>query len=524
MAYSPVFKAGYTNWDDQLYTYENHSVQSLSTANLKIIFGSFKMSNYHPLTELSFAVENSVFGERAIVHHTVNLIVHALNAALVFAFLSLFSARKRLAFAAALVWALHPANVESVAWIAERKNLLYSLFYIPALIAYWRSLENANKKFYWAALGLFMLALGAKAAAATLPLALLLLEIYRGRNTLPQILRRTSPFFAAAGIFTAIAVIAQSSSGRILPAMAPWLFSFYILHTLSPLNLCAVYPYREMLGIFGAKPLLYALPALGFVPAFAAVCKKNRRAAWGMAFFALHLLPFITVIPVGGIIAADRYLYLPAIGLIFALTELGGAIADTCPARSRICAAIAACICLASAAATFERAKVWTSSFTLWTDTLEKFPANETANLNMADVYLKRGDPQKAAACYIYLLNLDGENSEALYNLGTLYGMAGRYKEAEDLLKRTIRLKPENCMAWNNLGIAYQKQGRQKEAQKAFKMATAAASSYAPAYSNLAETDAALGDCRSARAHYLQALSLGLVPGAGKHKHFDNCR
>ncbi|MBU2574954.1 MAG: tetratricopeptide repeat protein [Elusimicrobia bacterium] len=511
-AYSPVFRAGYTNWDDPAYTFENRSVQGVSPANLKAIFTDFGMANYNPLTGLSFAVENAVFGERALTHHAVNLILHALNAALVFALLSLLFAKKRLAFAAALIWALHPANVESAAWIAERKNLLYAFFYLAALIAYWRHLEARGRKYYFFALGLFILALGSKAAAVTLPLALLLIEAFRGAPGPAAAAKRTAPFFAAALLFTALAVMAQSSGGRILTARGPALLSFYLLKAVLPCGLSAVYPYEEMLSAFKAGALLYLLPALTFIAVFWAACRNNRPAAWGLAFFAVHILPFISLIPVGGIIAADRYLYLPAIGLIWALLSIAqAALPSSPPARNLAFAAVAA-LALIAGTATLERTKVWTSSLTLWTDTLDKFPDDRTANLNMAHALLEQGGRQRAAEHYLKVLRADPAHADALYNLGTLYGLTGRYKEALDLLGKAVSVNPKNELAWNSLGLVFQGQKLHKDAQKAFKMATAANPSYAPAYANLAETEAALGDCRAARAHYSAALSLGFTP------------
>ncbi|MBI4801319.1 MAG: tetratricopeptide repeat protein [Elusimicrobia bacterium] len=520
-AYSPVFRAGYTNWDDPAYTFRNRSVQGLSTANLKTIFTDFSLANYHPVTGLSFAVENSLFGERAAAHHAVNLLLHVLNAALVFALLSLLSGQRPAAFAAALIWALHPANVESVAWIAERKNLLYSFFYLAALITYLRHLEAGGRRYYLCAFGLFILALGSKAAAVTLPLALLLLEAFRGETLTAGAVKRAAPFFAAALLFTALAVAAQSSGGRILTARAPALLSFYLMKAVFPFGFSAVYPYGETLAAFKAAQLFYLLPALAFVAVFWAACQKNRPAAWGLAFFAVHILPFISLIPVGGIIAADRYLYLPAIGLVWALLSLAQAALPATSAARKLAFASVAALALTMGTATLERAKVWTSSLALWTDTLAKFPEDITANLNMAHALLEQGDRKKAVEYYFKVLKADPTQPDALYNLGTLYGQAGRYKEALELLKAAVSANPKNELAWNNLGLVFYGQKLYKDAQKAFKMAAAAGPSYAPAYANLAETEAALGDCGAARGHYSAALNFGFPPADGRLK---NCR
>jgi tetratricopeptide (TPR) repeat protein len=524
LAYSPVLKADYTNWDDPAYTYENASIQSFSAANLKAIFGSIQNCQYLPVSTFSFLLENTLFGEKAAVHHAVNLLLHCLNACLAFIFLHSFSGKKKLSFAAALLWTLHPANVESVAWIAERKNVLYAFFYLAALISYQQNLLTGGRLFYAAALGLCIAAMGAKPAAVTLPLALLLLEASRGNGAIRAIALRTAPFFAAAACFTAISVWAQSASGKILPAQAPALFSFYILKTLAPVELSAMYPYNAMLNVFKARPALYALPALAFAAAFYWACKRNKRAAWGMAFFTLHILPYVSLIPVGSVIAADRFLYMPALGFIYALLEAASGLAPNSARARNILLVSAAALSLLSGAAVFQRSRVWTSDLALWTDTTGKFPLDIAANLNLAQALIKAGRPGEAAARYEIVLRHDASNVKALYNLGTLHGLAGRYAPARALLKRALALDPENGPAWNNLGLLDQNQGHRSSALKAFLTATAVDPDYAPAYVNLSAGEAGAGRCAAAQAHYLQALRLGFRDAPEQRQRLARCR
>lgn len=513
LAYRPVFRAGYTNWDDPAYTYGNASIQSVSAANLKTIFFSFKDRQYSPVSELSLLAENALFGEKAAAHHAGNLLLHCLNAWLVFVFLSAFSKKRGLAFAAALLWALHPVNVESVAWLAERKQVLYAFFYLAALTAYLRNLETGEKGLYLAALGLFAASLASKPAAVTLPLALLLLEARGGRRGLREIARRTAPFFAAAAVFTAISVWGQTSGGKILAARAPALFSFYLLKTLAPSGLSAIYPYREMLAVFKADLLLYTLPALAFAAAFIFAYKRNRPAAWGLAWFALHILPHVSLLPVGSVIAADRFLYLPAAGLIYALLEAAGALSLSARAKAAGLA-LAAALAVVSGAATFKRAGVWTSSLTLWTDTLEKFPSEPAAHLNLAEALAKAGRAGEAEDHYLAILKADPGHNKALYSLGTLYAVGGRCAAALPLLERALVLDPANGSGWNNLGLVQLELGRRARARKSFLMATAVRPGYAQAYANLAAAEAADGNCAAAKAHYRQARRLGSPPSA----------
>ncbi|PIU20614.1 MAG: hypothetical protein COT18_01355, partial [Elusimicrobia bacterium CG08_land_8_20_14_0_20_59_10] len=328
------------------------------------------------------------------------------------------------------------------------------------------------------------------------------------KHSLPEIARRTAPFFAAAAVFTAISVWGQTSGGKILPAQAPALFSFYLLKVLAPFNLSAVYPYWEMLAVFKANVILYALPALAFAAAFIFAYERNRPAAWGLAWFALHILPHVSLLTIGNMIAADRFLYLPALGLIYALFETADALTPSARAK-RAGLVLAAALAVLSGAATFKRAEVWTSSLTLWADTLKKFPSELTAHLNIAEALAKAGRPGEAEAHYLAILRIDPGHKDALYSLGTLYAVGGRCALALPLLERALALDPSNGPGWNNLGLVQQALDRRAQARKAFLMATAVSPDYAKAYANLAAAEAAAGDCAAADTHYQEARRLG---------------
>lgn len=491
-AYYPALKAGYVNWDDPAYILENPLVRDFSAANLKTVFTSLRSANYHPLSDISLAAESAVFGESAAAHHAGSLLLHSLNAVLLFFLIFSLAGEPWAAFWAALLWAAHPVQAESVCWLAERKNLLYSFFYFAAALAYLRHARAPGRFTLTAVWGLFLAALLSKASAVTLPLVFLLLDVYLKTPFSKRSAVEKTAFFLAAGVFAAVSAAAQGRNGHILPANPFPLFSFYLLKVFWPFKLSALYPYTETAQLLKTHSALYLAPAAGFAVTLWAALKKDRLAVFGLFFFLLNLLPFLILVPIGPSLAADRYLYMPLAGLAFAFAAVA---VRVCRSGRRLApplalAALAACFALSKASVT--RAAVWNSSLTLWRDVAAQYPENGVARLNLADANLAAGRPAEAESLLSSLLQTDPDNQSALYNLGTLYAITGRCADAEELLKRSLALKPADAPAWNNLGLAQLKLGRAADAKKAFLVATAVDPGYAPAYANLSKAEKAL--------------------------------
>jgi tetratricopeptide (TPR) repeat protein len=483
-AYYPALKAGYTNWDDPDYTFNNPVAALRPAAAVAAAFTGLRVGHYHPLTDLELAAEGALFGEKAPVRHAAGLLLHAANSALVFLLLAELLGSDLAALAGALLWALHPANAESAVWISERKNLLYAFFYLLALLAYLRRLSGRGGP--GPVFALFGLALLCKASAVTLPFALLALDWLKGRPLDRKNLLEKAGLLALALGFTLAAAVAQGRQGALLAARGASLFSFYAAKAVWPLRLSALYPYRETLAAFRASPLLYGLPAAVFAGLLAAAVRRGRRLeAFGLLFFLVNILPFALIVPIGPAMAADRYLYVPLIGLALAVSAAAGPLLATRRARAAAGCVLLACLA-AFAALTWRRARVWESGETLWSDVLARYPASETANLNMAQALLQKGDWPRAQEYLNTVLRLNPDNPDALYDLGTALAMAGRPAEALPLLEKSVRVKPAAAPAWNNLGLTFAALGRRAEARRAFLAACAADPAYAPARANLA--------------------------------------
>lgn len=501
--YYPALKAGYLNWDDAIHTADNPLIRDFSFPALKKILTGPRHANYHPLTDISLALEAAAFGESAAVHHSGNLLLHSLNACLLFLFILGLTGGPWPAFLAALLWAVHPAQAESVCWIAERKNLLYSFFSLAALLAYLRHMKAPGRGTLAAVSGLFLAALLSKASAVTLPFVFLLLDICLkvpfGRRSL---IEKVS-FFLVAGAFAILSALAQGDTGGgIITANPVTLLSFYLTHTFWPVNLYGLYPYAETLRHIAGNLALYLAPAALFAVALWTAFRKDRLASLGLLWYLFNLLPFLLLVPVGSSLAADRYLYLPLAGMALAAAAAAGSPTRTANSRTGIpltMAALAAGLMLSSA--TVSRSAAWGSSLAFWNDVARGYPEDSTVLLNLAAANLEEKNYAAAEELLRSLLRKEPQHHKALYNLGTLYGMSGRLAEAEELLRRSLAVKPDDAPAWSNLGRTQLAQGRPAEARKALLTAISADPAYAPAYASLAETGLKLGMKEEAARH-----------------------
>jgi len=480
-----TLKAGYTNWDDPGYTYLSPLSKKFTVPAAAAAFTRRLMDNYHPLTEIALGAEAALFGEKPATRHAVNLLLHSANAVLLLMFLLRLGAGPLPALAAAALWAVHPAQAESVAWIAERKNLLYSFFYFSGLIFYLRGQEDGRRRNFVLALAFSALSLLSKAAAVTFPLAALVLEYRGGVADRKAAALRLAPFFALAAAAALASAAAQGAGGRIIPGNPLYLLTFYLHNALLPFNLSSVYPYVETLRTFSADPPAWALPSAVFTAAMVWLLGVGRVYAIGLLFFTAHVLPHILLVPAGAIMAADRYLYMPLAGLAAALalwlTAAGGR-------RRQACLALSFAAVLPLSLITVRRAHNWDSSLSLWTAVISRYPEDEAANINMGAALEEAGRPQEAAGCYAKAIGRNPRNAKALANLGTLLAKSGRLDEAERLLSVSAGIEPK-ADTLNNLGVINIHRGRAEKARELFKLAITADPSGPDAYSNLARAE-----------------------------------
>ena len=404
IAYLPVFHNGLLAWDDDGYIKKNALIYSI---NLKEIFSHNVLGNYHPITMLTLALEYHFFGLNASGYHAVNLLLHLLNVILVFYTVFLLSDKVAVALVASLLFGIHPLHVESVAWAAELKDLLYTFFFLAAYIFYLKYLKKeaaagaaaapapaaaTATKFYYLALLLFAVSLLSKAMAASLPLVLILTDYFKGRRIDKKSLLEKVPFFLLAIVFGLVAIMAQKSFGYTQLAttitfpqrlvFASFGFITYLYKLLFPLNLSAFYPYPvNSNGVY--IPIQYYAYVLSFLALAAYIIyshRFSRKIIFGMGFFAITILLVLQLLPVGKAIMADRYGYIPSIGIFYLAGE--GFSFLWSKKLKWVAVVLLSVSAVLFSVKTYTRCGVWKDDMTLWNSIIKYDKATEEAYYN----------------------------------------------------------------------------------------------------------------------------------------------
>jgi len=525
--YHGVGDFAFINLDDPDYVSENRMVKvGLSWSGAWWAFSAFHAANWHPLTWLSHLADASLFGMDAGAHHLVSLGLHVASTLLLFQFLRALTGAFWSCAAVAALFAVHPVQVESVAWIAERKTVLATLLGILTLRAYlWHLARPATRSFAFVAV-LLTLGLLAKPTLVVLPLILLLLDWWPlGRlrragigagSALPLILEK-APLFVLALLSGSVTIAAQSRVGAVASLQV-----FSLQERLGNAMLSCVVYLGELFLPHGLSAF-YSHPA-GSLPwglAGLAACAvavvtfmawHSRREApyfaFGWLWFLVTLLPVIGIIQVGSQARADRYLYLPLIGIFLAVLWGAADLARRRPrARAPVALSIAVAVVLLALAAQ-RQTGYWQDSGTLWEHALAVDPTSETALYQLSEHYKEQGrfddqalllrqlvtlnprheralnnlciaryrlgeKPEALFGDYQTLLMVNPQNAKALQNYGYLLIESGRYAEAIAKLEQAIEIDPRYCTAINNLGRAHLLKGDKPQARRSFERAIA---------------------------------------------------
>lgn len=485
----------FVNLDDEGYVYGNPVVQSgFSRATIAWAFTNNAMSNWHPLTWLSHMLDVRLFGLRPGGHHFVNVLLHLANSLLLFAVLQrMTKASWPSAFAAAL-FAVHPLHVESVAWISERKDVLSTLFFFLMLYAYAVYAEARSWRRYIPVAAAFALGLMAKSMLVTAPVLLLLLDIWPLRRitlaaplaprtlapTAARLALEKAPLFAMALIIGLVTIRVQGDFGAVamLDRFTPMLrFNNavvscvkYLLMTIYPAGLAAAYPH-----------LGHTIPAWQVVGSAAFLTAATAAAVWqlprrpyllvGWAWYLISLMPVIGIIQVGSQGMADRYTYIPLIGIFLIIAHGGAELAARFPFIRRA-APVAACLCLAALTITAQvQTRYWRNSEALFTRALSLNDNNTIAHNNLGTALMAQNRHAEAAAHFTKALAQSPENISALNNLGAACLMAGQYDKAADAFTRVLRIHPNDPTVHSNLGYTLYRQGHINQAREAINKA-----------------------------------------------------
>jgi Tfp pilus assembly protein PilF len=538
--YFPALANGFIDWDDSPLLLRNPHYRGLGLDHLRWMFTTRLMGHWMPLNWVSFGLDHAVWGMRPFGYHLTNVLLHAINAAVVYALatkllqlsLPAFTSdgmRVKLgALVAALTFSLHPLRVESVAWVTERRDVLSGLFFLLAIWAYLRYCEaratetRGGRWPYWAAVVLCGLALMSKVMAVSLPVILLLLDIYPLRRlgrgprdwlgpSARVVLLEKLPFVALCAGASALALWAQLAGGSPVPLEAlPWSgrlaivcyqLAFYLGKTLVPTSLAILYELRLPLGLEPWRIVLSVATVAAVTACAVALRRRLPAALIAWAAYVVILLPPSGIVQSGYQIAADRYSYLACVGW----SVLAGA---AVAALGRVAALPAFLVIATLGGLTWTQAKVWHDNETVWRRAVQVDPRSGIAHANLGAALNTHRRPVEAMAELREAIRLRPGYPDAHLTLGLMLAQGGDPAGAEPHFSEALRLWPRFAEAHNNLGAALAERGRRDEALSHFSEALRLNPDYAEARNNLGLALAQEGKLREAAEQFTRAVEL----------------
>ncbi len=447
-AYEPILHNSFISFDDDSYIYDNSNITSgLNLKNIVWAFTSIHSNNYHPLTSISHMLDCQLYKLHPGGHHLTNLVFHLANTALLFFVLGSMTNRIWPSAFVAALFALHPMHVESVAWASERKDVLSTFFWLLTMLVYWRYVQNKSKGYYVLAIVTFTLGLLSKPMLVTLPCVLLLLDYWPlGRFKgvkLKLLIMEKIPFFALSGILSVITFLVQRQMGLVKDMMHyPFIwrlentivsYVIYIGKVFWPFNLAIFYPHP-----LGTVPLWRALAALGLLVIVTIFVFRKIRSkpyiAIGWFWFLGTLIPVIGLFQVGMQSHADRYTYIPYIGLFIAITWWVCDASAKINSRKLFYGVFAGLLLFSLGVKTYVQTMFWQNNYTL----------------------------------YSHAINVVENNWWAYGFLGVAMGKQGEYDTAEDMLKKSLDISPDNASMYYELAKVSLYKGDWKQAIKMY--------------------------------------------------------
>ena len=483
LVFGQTLRHEFVNFDDTTYVLENSRVANgLTTDGIAWAFTRSHAANWHPMTWLSHMLDAQFYGLNPAGHHFTNVLLHGTTAILLFLVLrQMTGAVWRSAFVAT-IFAIHPLRAESVAWIAERKDVLSGLFFMLTLVAYVRYTRRPSSPLRYALVVLlFALGLMCKSMLVTLPFVLLLLDYWPLNRFVPGPDRRENifhipqrlileklPLLALAAASGAATILAQKGSLQTFVGIPlPWRVSnaftssaTYLRQMFWPVDLAVLYPFTDRnIWFFG----MMSLVLLALISAGIFFLRRRRYLVTGWLWYLLMLGPVIGIIQVGNQARADRYTYLPQIGVYLLLTW---AVADLCGRwqhRRLFLSTLAVVVIAALAFAAHTQASYWQSSQSLWTRAIASTTDNAIAHTNLAEAFFNKGKLEEAIEQSQKALKIDPNQGVAHSALGLAYLQKKRLNEAVAHLQKAVELTPDSA-THSNLGVALMQMGRVDEA------------------------------------------------------------
>lgn len=513
--YSSTLHHDFINWDDDAYVFQNPYIRSFNVVFFKWAFFDFYASNWHPLTWISHGLDYAFWGLNPMGHHLTNNLLHAINTFLVVVLATrLVEAWKRnttthiqkvfqddrslliTGGVTGLLFGLHPVHVESVAWVAERKDLLCALFFLLSVMAYAKYAssavketvqKNAKLRFfnrqYLLSLGLFILALLSKPMAVSLPFVLLILDWYpfkriRSLKMLWPVFLEKLPFFIFSFMSSILTILAQRTGsamklnelvplpGRLIVASKSLIE--YLWKLILPLDLVPYYPYPRYIFILLPRFIVPIFLVIGITILCIGVARKQKLWLSIWSYFVITLFPVIGIVQVGGQAMADRYSYLPSIGPFLGMGVVLAWISGNSSSSKKwglpikvFSVILALFVTVSLSYLTVRQIAIWKNSLDLWTRVIEKEPERAPVAYNNRGVYLSdTGQFDKAIADFNKAIELSPGESTAYYCRGLAFYKTGKFDQAIADFEKTIALDPLYWEASYYRDRALEKMGR----------------------------------------------------------------
>ncbi len=551
--YYQVYSFGFINLDDPVYVLENPNIQAGITLNaVKWAFTSGHAGNWHPLTWLSHILDWQLFGSNPAGHHLTNLFFHIANTLLLFLVLKkMTESLWQSAFVAAL-FALHPLHVESVAWVAERKDVLSIFFWLLTMWAYVRYVKNPKLKWYLISLMLFALGLMSKPMLVTLPFVLLLLDYWPFQRKISwHLLVEKIPFFVFAAASSIITILTQHSGKAVVPfSLAPLNFRIanvfisymrYIEKMFLPAGLAVFYPHPGI-NVSILFTVISAVLLLGVTILILEFAKNHRYLVTGWFWYLGTLVPVIGIIQVGGQAMADRYTYITLTGLFIIIAWGMPELLGKFPHRKIVLCILSLVVLFALAVCSYFQTRYWKDTLTLCQHAIEVTNDNYQAHfcmikplleqnriddailhgeqavrisptfvpalnaLGLSFLEAKRTDD--AVSCYRKALQIRPQDAAANFNLAWVLASSGKFDEAIGLYYKTLQIDPDFPDARINLGFALAGNGKLQEAVKEYEKILLVEPDNAVAHNDLGIALANQGNFDDAIAHFNQAVKI----------------
>ena len=518
IVYNPVLRNGFVSFDDPEYITANpHITAGLSWDTVKWAFRSTEQANWHPITWLSHALDWQLFHQNAAGHHYMSVLLHALTSVLLFLFLQAATGFVWRSAAVATLFAIHPVNVESVAWAAERKSVLSMLFFVLMLIAYRWYAQNPEWKRYGLVALLFAMGLMSKPMLVTAPFLLLLLDYWplertKTVSTLRLALEKL-PLFAMSAASCVVTMIAQRASSAIHSgdfALSDRLenaivcYAHYIRNTVWPPNLASFYPHPEHLPLWQVTTSLALLIALTTIALWR---QQQRYLIVGWLWFMGSLVPMIGVVQAGEQAMADRYAYLPFVGLFVAIIWV---LCDSAKRPVKHSLAVAGCgTVVVLSLMTCKQIEYWKDTKTLWTHTLSVTSRNPVAESSLGAELIAEGDVQGAITHLKAGIEINPRDPFSHLDLGVCEKQLGNIPLAIGEYQTALRLASDSSLrraAYRNLGAAYRIEGDYARARSNYEEALQILPNDAVALTGLGLVAIRSGDSYSAVGYFSQAV------------------